>query len=150
MSDISEKIKYAVSVSVKEAFGEECPDQMVMVERPRDPKMGDYSTNIAMRLAKSLHKKPVDIANELIEVLKKNLTEASEVSVAGPGFINFKINESALSACINQIIDFFFIKGLSWLLFMTAITRTIPEMMQMLLQRKNCTNWMGMIYLMQL
>ena len=58
-----------------------------------------------MRLAKSLHKKPVDIANKLIEVLKKNLTEASEVSVAGPGFINFKINESALSACINQIID---------------------------------------------
>ena len=94
-----------IKQSVNEAFSLEVEDQMVMVERPRDPKMGDYSTNIAMRLAKSLHKKPVDIANELLEVLKKNLTEASEVSVAGPGFINFKINESALSACINQIID---------------------------------------------
>lgn len=105
MSDISVKICDAIKQSVNEAFSLEVEDQMVMVERPRDPKMGDYSTNIAMRLAKSLHKKPVDIANELIEVLKKNLTEANEVSVAGPGFINFKINESALSACINQIID---------------------------------------------
>lgn len=105
MSDISVKICDVIKLSVNEAFSLEVEDQMVMVERPRDPKMGDYSTNIAMRLAKSLHKKPVDIANELIEVLKKNLTEASEVSVAGPGFINFKINESALSACINQIID---------------------------------------------
>ena len=105
MSDINVKICDVIKQSVNEAFSLEVEDQMVMVERPRDPKMGDYSTNIAMRLAKSLHKKPVDIANELIEVLKKNLTEASEVSVAGPGFINFKINESALSACINQIID---------------------------------------------
>lgn len=105
MSDISVKICDVIKQSVNEAFSLEVEDQMVMVERPRDPKMGDYSTNIAMRLAKSLHKKPVDIANELVEVLKKNLTEASGVSVAGPGFINFKINESALSACINQIID---------------------------------------------
>ena len=105
MSDISVKICDVIKQSVNEAFSLEVEDQMVMVERPRDPKMGDYSTNIAMRLAKSLHKKPVDIANELVEILKKNLTEANEVSVAGPGFINFKINESALSACINQIID---------------------------------------------
>ena len=105
MSDISEKIKYAVSVSVKEAFGEECPDQMVMVERPRDPKMGDFSTNIAMRLAKALHKKPVDIANELVGVLKNNLPEASDISVAGPGFINFVISSSALTDVINTIID---------------------------------------------
>ena len=105
MSDISEKICEAIKISVKEAFDIEAEDNMVMVERPRDPKMGDYSTNIAMRLAKTLHKKPVDIANELVESLKKNLTDASDISVAGPGFINFKINESALSACINNILS---------------------------------------------
>ena len=105
MSDISEKICEAIKISVKEAFDLEAEDNMVMVERPRDPKMGDYSTNIAMRLAKALHKKPVDIANELVESLKKNLTDASDISVAGPGFINFKINESALSACINNILS---------------------------------------------
>ena len=105
MSDISEKIRNAVSVSVRGAFGEECPDQMVMVERPRDPKMGDFSTNIAMRLAKALHKKPVDIANELVGVLRNNLPEASDISVAGPGFINFVISSSALTDVINVILD---------------------------------------------
>ena len=105
MTDISEKICLAIKASVKETFALEAEDNMIMVERPRDPKMGDYSTNIAMRLAKSLHKKPVDIANELIVSLKGNLEEASEISVAGPGFINFKINESALSACINMILS---------------------------------------------
>ena len=105
MNDISEKICLAIKASVKETFALEAEDNMIMVERPRDPKMGDYSTNIAMRLAKSLHKKPVDIANELIVSLKGNLEEASEISVAGPGFINFKINESALSACINMILS---------------------------------------------
>ncbi len=105
MSDISEKICEAIKASVKETFDLEAEDNMIMVERPRDPKMGDYSTNIAMRLAKALHKKPVDIANELIASLKGNLEEASDISVAGPGFINFKINESALSACINLILS---------------------------------------------
>jgi arginyl-tRNA synthetase len=105
MSDISEKIRQAVSVSVKEAFDIEPEGNMVMVERPRDPKMGDYSTNIAMRLAKSLHRKPADIAADLLPVLEKNLPEASSISVAGAGFINFVISETALSAVINTILD---------------------------------------------
>ena len=88
MSDISEKIKNAIPVSVKEAFGVDCDENMIMVERPRDPKMGDFSTNIAMRLAKTLHKKPADIASELVPVLKKNTPDASEITVAGLGFIN--------------------------------------------------------------
>lgn len=105
MSDISEKIRQAVSVSVKETFDLEPEGNMVMVERPRDPKMGDYSTNIAMRLAKSLRRKPADIAADLLVALKKNLPEASSITVAGAGFINFVISETALSGIINTILD---------------------------------------------
>ena len=105
MSDISLKICDGIKTSVKEVFNLDVEDALVMVERPRDPKMGDYSTNIAMRLAKALHKKPADIASALVDALKKNISEASDVSVAGPGFINFKISESALSSCINVILD---------------------------------------------
>ncbi|MDO4413511.1 MAG: arginine--tRNA ligase [Erysipelotrichaceae bacterium] len=105
MSDISEKIRQAVKTSVKEAFDLEPEENMVMVERPRDPKMGDYSTNIAMRLAKSLHRKPTDIAADLTPVIEKNLPEASSVTVAGAGFINFVISETALSDVINVILD---------------------------------------------
>ncbi len=105
MSDISEKIRSAVKISVKEAFEIDAEDNMVMVERPRDPKMGDYSTNIAMRLAKSLHRKPIEIANDLIPVLQKNLPEASSVTAAGAGFINFVMSESSLADVINKIIE---------------------------------------------
>ena len=86
MSDISEKIKSAIKVSVKEAFDLDCEDNMVMVERPRDSKMGDYSTNIAMRLAKALHKKPVDIANELVPFLKKNTENSYSLMKPLPHF----------------------------------------------------------------
>ncbi len=105
MSDISEKIRASISASVKETFDIEPEGNIVMVERPRDPKMGDYSTNIAMRLAKTLHRKPVDIANDLIPALKKNLPEASSVTVAGAGFINYVISETALSGIINTILE---------------------------------------------
>lgn len=105
MSDISEKLIQGIHTSVKEAFDVDCAENMVMVERPRDPKMGDYSTNIAMRLAKTLHRKPVDIANDLIPGLKKNISEASEITSAGPGFINFVISSNALTDVINVIIN---------------------------------------------
>jgi len=104
MSEISEKIVTAIKASVKEAFDIDTTDNMVMVERPRDPKMGDYSTNIAMRLAKELHKSPRDIAQGIIPILKKNCTEASSVEMAGAGFINFRISETALSDVIHTIL----------------------------------------------
>ena len=105
MSDISNKLVEEIKLSVKEAFGIEPEDHMVMVERPRDPKMGDYSTNIAMRLAKSLHKSPRDIASEIVPLLEKNVKEATTVEVAGAGFINFRISESALSNVIHEILS---------------------------------------------
>jgi len=104
MSEISEKIVTAIKVSVKEAFDIDTADNMVMVERPRDPKMGDYSTNIAMRLAKELHKSPRDIAQGIIPILRKNCTEASSIEMAGAGFINFRISETALSDVIHTIL----------------------------------------------
>jgi len=104
MSDISEKIKSAVTSSVQEAFDLTPEENMVMVERPRDPKMGDYSTNIAMRLAKSLHKSPRDIAAELMPVMEKHLPEAESISAAGAGFINFVMKETSLSDLINDVI----------------------------------------------
>ena len=104
MSEISEKLVATIKASVKEAFDIDPEDNMVMVERPRDPKMGDYSTNIAMRLAKELHKSPRDIAQGIIPILEKNCKEASSIEMAGAGFINFRISETALSDVIHTIL----------------------------------------------
>ena len=60
------------------------------IEAPRDSAHGDVASNIALTLAKPEHKAPRAIA----EIIKSHVTlpaEVSEVSVAGPGFINFKM-----------------------------------------------------------
>jgi len=55
-----------------------------------DDRFGDFSTNIALRLSKILNQKPIDIANELADELKK-IDNLKSVSVAGPGFINITV-----------------------------------------------------------
>ncbi len=64
-----------------------------------DVKYGDFSSTLPLRLAKSLHKNPKDIANDLAEKLKESpeLSEIfAEISAAPNGFINFKLSEKFL------------------------------------------------------
>jgi arginyl-tRNA synthetase len=61
------------------------------IEAPRDPAHGDVASNVALTLAKAERKPPRAIA----EIIKSHVAmpaEVSEVSVAGPGFINFKMS----------------------------------------------------------
>src|ERR1700678_3722175 len=61
------------------------------IEAPRDSAHGDVASNMALTLAKPERKPPRAIA----EIIKSHVTlpaEVSEVSVAGPGFINFKMS----------------------------------------------------------
>ena len=63
----------------------------VQLTRP-DPKFGDFATNAALQLAKPLGKNPREIAEAIAEELRGR-QEFSEVSVAGPGFINMKLSD---------------------------------------------------------
>lgn len=76
----------------------------VEVERARDPQHGHFATNIAMRLAKPLGKAPRDIAQDIIERLPDS-DFVSEVSIAGPGFINCRLSHSAFAKELEQIVD---------------------------------------------
>jgi len=69
-------------------------DADVRLDRP-DPQFGDYATNIALQLAGKLGKKPRDIAEEIAAKLRES-GEFSDVSIAGPGFINVRLNDEAL------------------------------------------------------
>ena len=72
-----------------------------------DPQFGDYATNIALQLAKPLAKNPREIAEEIANALRET-GEFSEVTVAGPGFINVRISASALAQKLeNQWSDTF-------------------------------------------
>ena len=66
-----------------------------------EPRFGDYATNVAMRLAKPLGRRPRDIAEEI----KAKLDDSglfAEVTIAGPGFINLRIDARALDEELDR------------------------------------------------
>ena len=101
MNKIENKLVGIINDAVKKTFDLDSSD-LAMIEIPRDNTNGDYSSNIAMRLAKTLHKKPLDIANELKESLNDEVIE--KVEVAGPGFINFWMKKGAIADVINTVL----------------------------------------------
>jgi arginyl-tRNA synthetase len=76
-----------------------------VLERPRDPSHGDWATNLAMTLSKALKRKPADIAAALIAELRLADAGVSEATVAGPGFINFRIAAGSLASGLATVIS---------------------------------------------
>jgi len=75
----------------------------VTVEPPRDPSHGDLSTNAALVLAKDAGLKPRDLADRLAERLKQ-LPDVTDVTVAGPGFLNWRLAETVWRAQLSGIL----------------------------------------------
>ncbi|MDO4574600.1 MAG: arginine--tRNA ligase [Planctomycetia bacterium] len=70
-----------------------------MITRCNDPKFGDYQANFAMGLAKSLGKKPRDVAAELRDAVMENAVAREmfeKIDIAGPGFLNLTFSETWL------------------------------------------------------
>lgn len=76
----------------------------VFFEIPKDTTFGDYSCNVAMRLAKTLHKSPIMIAKDIVEKIDKENNHLSKIDVAGSGFINFYLDRKYLSNVVFQIL----------------------------------------------
>ncbi len=79
----------------------------IEIERPQSSAFGDYSTNIALILAKNRDQSPMDLAQELIEKLKKSSDlkdVVEEISFAAPGFINFKLSRDVVLQEIFKIL----------------------------------------------
>ncbi|PZG51132.1 arginine--tRNA ligase [Listeria ivanovii] len=96
-----EHIKQAVvqAVGLEEA---EVPE--ILLEVPKDKKHGDYSTNIAMQLARVAKKAPRQIAESIVPELKKDNKLIKEVEIAGPGFINFYLDNAYLTDLVPVIL----------------------------------------------
>jgi arginyl-tRNA synthetase len=73
-------------------------DARVVLTRP-DPQFGDYATNVAMQLAKPLGMKPRQIAETLAEKLRES-GDFSDVTIAGPGFINLRVSAKSLATTL--------------------------------------------------
>ncbi len=105
MSDFETKIYHAVREAVKAVWDIEPEEGLYVVETPQNPDFGDYSTNVAMKLSRTLRRNPMEIAAPIADKLGELLPEAESVTVARPGFINFKLKADALSALIDQVIE---------------------------------------------
>lgn len=103
MNDLTSKLKEVIKVALKDTFNLEDQDSIIAIEIPKEKTHGDYSSNIAMRLARVLHKSPSEIANILkVELEKSSLI--TKVEVAGPGFINLFINQDSITKVIKDIL----------------------------------------------
>ena len=69
-------------------------ENKLFFETPKNTDHGDLSCNIAMQLAKELKKAPRQIAEEIINNLEYDKDAISELSIAGPGFINIRFSPS--------------------------------------------------------
>ena len=75
-----------------------------LLERPRDESHGDWATNIAMVLARPLRAKPRDIAERLRDAMKLSEAGVSRIDIAGPGFMNFWIDQTRIASGLRDIL----------------------------------------------
>jgi len=76
----------------------------IIVEKPKEKSNGDFSTSIAMKIAKTLKINPKEIAENIINnIQNNNIVEKLEIAL--PGFINIYINKKELLKGINEVIE---------------------------------------------
>lgn len=100
-ANLKAEIKQAV-LTAELATEAELPT--IVLEKPKDKAHGDYATNIAMQLAKIAKKAPRQIAEQLIAALDQSKASITKVEIAGPGFINFFIDNNYLTRLIPVIL----------------------------------------------
>ncbi len=98
---LKEEIRAAV-IKAELATEEQLPD--VILETPKDKANGDYSTNMAMQLARVAKKAPRAIAEALVANFDQSKASIEKIDIAGPGFINFYMNNNYLTDLIPTVL----------------------------------------------
>lgn len=97
---MEERIRKAVSQALQ-SMG--ASDIAFAVERPTDLAHGDYMTNAALVAAKVIGKNPREVAEQMADSLTKSLGgSASQVEVAGPGFVNITLSKEVVALAVAE------------------------------------------------
>lgn len=101
MDDIQSQIKAELKKILNEF---NCPvdEKEIVLSPSNNPDHGDYASNIALRKAKALSMKPIDLANKIAEVF--SLDGVDHLEAAMPGFLNFYLKQDTLGLIIAQIL----------------------------------------------
>ena len=104
--NLSHIIKKALDLAVREGKLQGSFPAPV-IEMTRDRKFGDYATNVAMVIASEHGKNPRELAGELAQMIVKADTDGdiSDVSVAGPGFINITMSPGFWSGILQNVLE---------------------------------------------
>ena len=104
-ADLAELLKTtAAAVLAERGLDAAALPQTVTVERPRNPEHGDYASNLALQLGKKVGANPRELAGWLAAALSQADGMAS-AEVAGPGFINLRLEASAQAVVVTNVID---------------------------------------------
>ncbi|HYL89257.1 MAG TPA: arginine--tRNA ligase [Burkholderiales bacterium] len=94
-----------VESALRAALAKVAPAQArahILVERPKQAGHGDFSSNIALQLAKALKRNPRELAQEIARAVPTGAFDPPEI--AGPGFINFRLRSATRLAVIRRIL----------------------------------------------
>jgi arginyl-tRNA synthetase len=98
-------IEQTLKLSIIQAFlkqGLNLFEHDIVIDKSKDPKFGDYASNVCLKYAKVLNVKPVTLANSILTHIHDPMIQ--KIEVAGPGFLNFFIKSQALSEILSRIL----------------------------------------------
>lgn len=105
MNKIEQGLKLALIDSAKKSFDITLEESDVVIEIPKDVTHGDYASNIAMRLTKQVKQNPRMVAQGIIDALNFEEAQLETAEIAGPGFINFRMKNDALTNVISTVLS---------------------------------------------
>jgi arginyl-tRNA synthetase len=94
----------AALLDAARAIGASAEEGAFTVGPTRDPAHGDFATNLALVIAKSLARPPRAVAEQLVAALALPAGFARTVEIAGPGFINVFLERTQLATVLPEIV----------------------------------------------
>ncbi|MGI6366121.1 MAG: arginine--tRNA ligase [Bacillota bacterium] len=101
---VKDALKQEIAAAALKAGFAQVGNIPVVLETPRLKEHGDYATNLAMQLTKIAKQPPRQIAQAIVDNLDAGKARVSQVEIAGPGFINFRMDKSYLLDIIPEIL----------------------------------------------
>ena len=104
------RAKEELLIALGQALGELAPGTTLLpaFETPKQATHGDLACTLAMQLARPLKKNPRELAQALIEALQRQPAVqrwVAALEIAGPGFINLRLQPAAKQAVIGEVLD---------------------------------------------
>ncbi len=99
---LTELLSVAAKSLNTEGIGADSLPLDIQLERPKNADHGDFSSNLAMMLAKPLRQNPRAIADSLVKTLPAS-EYISRIEIAGAGFINFYLSPKARQSVVREI-----------------------------------------------